>query len=75
MAGSLIHLCESAGMGRPTVLFWGHEPRLATGWTDPDVVAAYMYNTATGHGLEWRDPDVPFLMETFCMADHGIVSG
>jgi hypothetical protein len=75
MVGSLIHLCESAGMGRPTVLFWGHEPRRATGWTDPDLVAAYMYNTATGHGLQWRVPDVPFLMETFCMGDHGIVSG
>ncbi len=34
-----------------------------------------MYNTATGHGLQWRVPDVPFIMETFCMADHGIVSG
>jgi hypothetical protein len=75
MVGSLIHLCESTGMGRPTVLFWGHEPRPATGWTDLDLVAAYMYNTATGHGLQWRVPDVPFLMETFCMGDHGIVSG
>jgi len=75
MVGSLINLCESAGMGRPTVLFWGHEPRPATGWTDPDVVAAYMYNTATGHGAQWRVPNVPFVMETFCMGDHGIVSG
>jgi hypothetical protein len=74
MAGSFIELCESAGMGRPAVLFWGHEPR-ATGWTDPDTVAAYMYNTATGQGLHWRVPNVPFIMETFCMADHGIVSG
>jgi hypothetical protein len=73
MAGSFIGLCEAAGMSRPTVLFWGHEPR-ATGWTDPKV-AAYMYNTATGQGLAWRVPDVPFVMETFCMADHGIVSG
>jgi hypothetical protein len=73
MAGSFIELCEAAGMSRPTVLFWGHEPR-ATGWTDP-LVVAYMYNTATGEGLRWRVPDVPFLMETFCMADHGIVSG
>lgn len=74
MAGSFIELCEAAGMSRPAVLFWGHEPR-ATGWTDPRTVAAYMYNTATGDGLHWRVPNVPFIMETFCMADHGIVSG
>jgi hypothetical protein len=73
MAGSFIELCEAAGMSRPTVLFWGHEPR-ATGWTDP-CVASYMYNTATGQGLHWRVPDAPFIMETFAMADHGIVSG
>jgi hypothetical protein len=34
-----------------------------------------VYNTATGHGLAWRVPDAPFVMETFCMGDHGIVSG
>jgi hypothetical protein len=75
MAGSLIRVCESAGMSRPAVLFWGHEPREATGWTDPKQVAAFMYNTSTGQGLQWRVPDVPFVMETFCMGDHGIVSG
>jgi hypothetical protein len=73
MVGSFIELCEAAGMSRPAVLFWGHEPR-ATGWTSPQV-AAYIYNSATGQGLHWRVPDVPFIMETFCMADHGIVSG
>lgn len=52
----------------------GHEPR-PTGWTDPDRVAAYLYNTATGMGLDHRVPDAPFLVETFCMGDHGIVSG
>jgi hypothetical protein len=74
MAGAFIELCEAAGMSRPAVLFWGHEPR-ATGWTDPDRVAAWMYNTATGHGLQLRVPNAPFIMETFCMGDHGIVSG
>jgi hypothetical protein len=73
MAGSFIELCEAAGMSRPAVLFWGHEPR-ATGWTDP-CVASYMYNTAAGEGLQWRVPDAPFIMETFAMPDHGIVSG
>jgi hypothetical protein len=75
MAGSFIEMCEAAGMSRPTVFFWGHEPRPASGWTDPDRVAAWMYNTATGQGLQWRVPDAPFIMETFCMGDHGIVSG
>jgi hypothetical protein len=73
MVGSFIELCETVGMRRPTVLFWGHEPR-ANGWTGPNV-AAYMYNTATGEGMDWRVPDAPFVLETFCMADHGIVSG
>src|ERR1017187_3304312 len=66
---------EAAGMHRPHILFWGHEPRPATGWTDPERVAAYVYNTATGQGLGWRVPNAPFVMETFCMGDHGIVSG
>jgi hypothetical protein len=74
MIGSLIHVCEAAGMSRPHALLWGHEPRPATGWTDPQRIAAYMYNTATGQGLDLRVPDAPFILETFCMADHGIVS-
>lgn len=75
MVGSLIQVCEAAGMHRPHILFWGHEPRQATGWTDPERVGSYVYNTATGQGLGWRVPDAPFVMETFCMGDHGIVSG
>ncbi|WP_157121795.1 hypothetical protein [Nocardia miyunensis] len=74
MIGSLVTVCEEAGFERPHVLFWGHEPR-PTGWTDPDRVAAYMYNTATHQGTHWRVPDAPFVVETFCMGDHGIVSG
>jgi hypothetical protein len=74
MAASLISVCEEAGMTRPHILFWGHEPRLATGWTDAERVGSYVYNTATGDGMEWRVPDAPFVMETFCMGDHGIVS-
>jgi hypothetical protein len=34
-----------------------------------------MYNLATRDGLQWRVPHAPFVMETFCMGDHGIVSG
>ena len=61
-------------MSRPHILFWGHEPRAATGWTDSDRMRAYVYNTTTGQDLEWRVPDAPFVMETFCVGDHGIVS-
>jgi hypothetical protein len=74
MIGSLVSVCEARGMSRPNVLLWGHEPR-ATGWTDPERVAAYMYDTSRGEGLDLRVPDAPFIVETFCMGDHGIVSG
>jgi hypothetical protein len=73
MARSFIELCGAASMSWPTALFWGHEPR-ANGWTDLDRVATWMCNTATGHGLQWCVPNVPFIMETLCMADYGIVS-
>jgi hypothetical protein len=29
---------------------------------------------ATGQGASWRVPDAPFLVETFCMGDHGILT-
>lgn len=74
MIGALVTVAESAGMQRPHALLWGHEPR-ANGWTDLDRVAAYMYNTATGEGLSLRVPDAPFIVETFCMGDHGVLTG
>lgn len=74
MIGSLVKVCEARGMSRPNVLLWGHEPR-ATGWTDAERVAAYIYNTSRGEGLDLRVPDAPFIVETFCMGDHGIVAG
>jgi hypothetical protein len=74
MIGALVQVCQTAGPGRPHALLWGHEPR-PTGWTDPGRVAAYMYNTATGQGIQWRVPDAPFAIETFCMGEHGILTG
>jgi hypothetical protein len=73
MVGSLITVTEMAGYPRPQVFFWGHEPR-TDGWTDPQRVSAYVYNTARREGLQWRVPDAPFIVETFCMGDHGIVA-
>jgi hypothetical protein len=67
-------VCNTKSSAGPHVLLRGHEPR-RTGWTDPERVAAYVYNTATGEGLDLRVPDAPFVIETFCMEDHGIVSG
>lgn len=63
----------TAGLPQPKVFLWAHEPR-ATGWTDPTRVAAYMYNTATGDGVDLRVPDTPYIIETFCMSDHGITA-
>ncbi len=56
MAASLIGVCEAAGMSRPHVLFWRHEPRPATGWTDPERVASFVYNTATAQGWAGGSP-------------------
>jgi hypothetical protein len=74
MIGALVTTCEAAGMARPHALLWGHEPR-PDGWTDPDRVTAYMYNTTTSIGTTLRVPDAPFLVESFCVGDHGIVTG
>ena len=46
-------------MSRPHILFWGHEPRPVTGWTNPERVGAYMDSTAKAQGLRWRVPDEP----------------
>ncbi|MFF7941592.1 hypothetical protein ACFZC5_17915 [Nocardia gamkensis] len=72
MINSLARACGITGPQRPHVLLWGYEPREVDP-ADFDQVAAYMYNTATGDGLQWRVPDAPYLIETFCMGDHGIV--
>jgi hypothetical protein len=74
MVGSLIHITDSADLPRPYIFFWGHEPR-PDGWTDPDRLSAYLYNTVRREGLQWRVPDAPFIVETFCMGDHGIFAG
>lgn len=72
MVGSLIK--TTGDQTRPHVLLWGHEPR-ESGWTDNQRVAAFMYNSARDEGMDLRVPDAPFLVETFCMADHGVVAG
>ncbi|MEW9532840.1 hypothetical protein [Microbispora sp. NPDC049125] len=74
MIGALYSVLTSVDLPVPQTFFWGHEPR-ASGWTDPKLITAYMYNTVAEPGVQWRVPDVPYIVETFCMADHAIVSG
>ncbi|MGW4412120.1 hypothetical protein ACWEJ6_49540 [Nonomuraea sp. NPDC004702] len=74
MIGALHSILTDADLAVPYTFFWGHEPR-ATGWTDPELISAYMYNTVAEPGVKWRVPDVPYIVETFCMANHAIVSG
>lgn len=57
---------------QPRVYFWGHEPR-AAGWSDERLVA-WMYDTGTGAGMSLRVPDTPYIIESFCMSDHGITA-
>jgi hypothetical protein len=71
MIGALTTVTE--GLPQPRVFFWAHEPR-PTGWTDRARLRPYMYNTATGDGIDLRVPDTPYIIEAFCMSDHGIVA-
>jgi len=59
---------------RPQVLLWGYQPRT------PDVlprdhVAGYHFDLREPYGAVRKVRDEPFLIETFCMSDHGIVDG
>jgi hypothetical protein len=74
MVGSFCKVLEDAQLPTPQVLFWGHEPR-ANGWTDARRVAAFMYDSGREEGMRWRVPNAPFLVESFCVAEHGIVAG
>ncbi len=71
MAASLIGVCEAAGMSRPHVLFWGHEPRPATRWTDPERVASSRQrpgrdrDTSAGPAIRLEWPGYP---RRSCMA-------
>ncbi|MGP3988914.1 hypothetical protein [Streptomyces sp. 3N207] len=74
MVGALHTVLADAELPLPHVYFWGHEHR-ATGGVDLAHLSPYMYSTAGEPGTRWRVPDVPYIVETFCMSDHSIVSG
>ena len=72
MLSSLFTLIDPGS--RPQVLLWGYQPRT------PSVLPR---GRVTGYHFDLRQPggatrkvrDEPFLIETFCMSDHGIISG
>lgn len=74
MVAALHSVLDSEGLALPHAYFWGHERR-KTGGVAPEHVSPYMYNTAGDPGAQWRVPDSPYIIETFCMSDHSIVSG
>jgi hypothetical protein len=74
MVNSLARVLADAEMPVPPVLFWAHQPK--GGIAEPGVdIAAYLYDTSREARPRWRVADIPFLIESFLMADHGIVSG
>lgn len=74
MVGSLHAVLADDGLSIPHVFFWGHEP-LVSGGVDRALLHPYMYSTSGEPGVRWRVPGNPYIIETFCMSDHSIVSG
>lgn len=73
MVNALGRILNGEGYQMPPVFFWGHQPK-------DDIVSrtdvtAYMYDTSREPSPRWMLADIPFLIETLLMADHGIVSG
>lgn len=75
MVAALHAVLRADGLDRPHAYFWGHERRASGGSVEPEFLSSYMYNTDGPPGVQWRVPDNPYIVETFCMSDHSIVSG
>lgn len=73
MMSSLLQLVGDAGLQTPQIFYWGYAPS-AMSSLPTDCVNGFMYNTAR-HDADYRMVDTTFVIETFCMSDHGIVSG
>jgi len=52
MVASLIWVCEAAGMSRPHILFWGHEPRQQRGGQIPNECV--LTSTTPRPGKDWN---------------------
>ena len=72
MLASLFALIEPSA--RPQVLLWGYQPRTAD-ILPADHVSSYHFDLREPDGILRKVRDEPFLFETFCMSDHGIVNG
>jgi hypothetical protein len=72
MLSSLFALIESSA--QPQVLLWGYQPR-KDHVLPPDHVSSYHFDLRKPDGALRKLRDEPFLFETFCMSDHGIVNG
>lgn len=73
MVNSFAKVLEDAGYRMPPAFFWGYQPKADVEHrTD---VTAYMYDTSREQSPRWMPADIPFLIESLLMADHGIVSG
>ncbi len=69
MVGALGRVMRGAGLAAPQALFWGYMPKDELGRAGR--VSAYMFDTTERGGTRWRLPDIPYLIESFAMADHG----
>lgn len=73
MVSALGRVLLDGGYVPPRAYFWGYQPkRMDSGSIE---IWPYMFDTARQSGLNYRLYDTPFLVETLCMGDHGIVSG
>jgi hypothetical protein len=72
MLASLFALIDSRE--QPQVLLWGYQPRRPN-ILPSEHVSSYHFDLREPHGILRKVRDEPFLIETFCMSDHGIVEG
>lgn len=74
MLSALAKTLRRHGLTVPPATLWALQPspRLVP---EKIKIEAFMYDTARHDGLARRIPDTPFVVESFCMADHGTLSG
>lgn len=58
----------------PSAAFWALQPNPPKPPADI-CIEAFMYDSGRRTGMEYWLADTSFVIETFCMADHGVVTG
>src|SRR5690242_20492031 len=71
---ALIDVWQGRGASPARTSFSGATSRVPLLLDRPRRAAPCSCNTATSEGLSWRAPRTPFVMETFCIGDHGIIA-